>query len=58
MQKNNNVEIRQAIAERRLYYYEVAEAIGISSFTFSTWMRNELPDDKKQMILETIKRIK
>lgn len=51
-----NLEIRQAIANKRLKHYEVAKALGISIYTFSHWLQVELPQDKKDLILEVIAR--
>lgn len=52
-----NKEIREAINHKRLKYYEVANVLGISRFTFSVWLSEELPEDKKKEILEVIKKI-
>lgn len=49
-----NLEIREAIAKRRLRYYEVAEACGVNIYTFSHWLQNELPEEKKKNILKKI----
>ena len=48
----NNFEIRQAMKENRLYNYEVAAALGVSEFTLSRKLRNELGQDEKEKILE------
>jgi DNA-binding transcriptional regulator YiaG len=56
--KNNNTEIRQNIEEIGVKYYEVAAACGVSSTTFSRWLQRELPEDKKDKILDVIKGIK
>lgn len=53
-----NKEIREAINHKRLKYYEVANALGVSRFTFSVWLSEELPEDKKKEILEAIEKIK
>lgn len=52
-----NKEIREAINHKRLKYYEVANALGISRFTFSVWLSEELPENKKKEILEVIEKI-
>jgi len=49
-----NIEIRQAIAKKRLRFYEVANALGITCWTFSVWLRSELPQEKKEEILKVI----
>lgn len=53
-----NAEIRELIRKKRLRHYEIAEALGVNEFTFSRWLRNELPDEKKREIVETIEQIK
>ena len=50
----NNMKIRKAIADNRLKYYEVAAACGISSNTFSVWLRNELSPEKEQLVMKSI----
>lgn len=54
----NNIEIRQAIAKKRLKHYEVAKAYGVSQTYFSHLLQNELPPEKKREILKVIKDIK
>lgn len=49
-----NIDIRLAIANKRLRNYEVAAACGVSEFTFSRWLRQELPQEKKKRILDVI----
>lgn len=49
-----NEEIRQAIAQNRLRYYEVASACGISPCTLSVWLRNELLPERRERILKAI----
>ena len=50
----NNLEIRQAMKERRMFNYELAELMGISEFTLSRKLRNELPQEEKERILNLI----
>ena len=52
-----NKDIREAIYKRRLYHYEVAEQLGIREETFCRMLREELPQEKKNEILEAIKKI-
>lgn len=52
-----NIEVRQLIAKKRLKFYEIAVEIGISSFTFSVWLRTPLNDDRKKRTLEAIERL-
>lgn len=51
-----NLEIRQAIAKKRLKHYEVAKALGVSATYFSHLLQTELPKDKQQEILEVIQK--
>ena len=53
----NNFEIRQAMKENRLYNYEVAAALGVSEFTLSRKLRNELGQEEKEKILEVIEKL-
>lgn len=50
----NNLKIRQAIARHRLRYYEVAKELGISPFTLSVWLREELALERQQEVLKAI----
>lgn len=54
----NNLRIRQAIAQGRIKYWEIAEALGISDSAFSRKLRKELPDEEQERILAIIMRIK
>ncbi len=57
MKDKPNKEIREAIANSALNKYEIAYEIGIADTTFSVWLRKELPDDKKQLVLNAIKKL-
>ena len=37
--------------------YQVAEALGITEFTFCRWLRNELSCDKKALIIVAIEKL-
>lgn len=37
--------------------WKIADQIGIVDTTFSKWLRKELPEDKKQLILEAIEKL-
>lgn len=50
-----NQEIKKAMKEHKAKQWQVAEAIGVSEYTLCRWMRHELPEEKKQMVLEAIK---
>ena len=55
--KETNKEIRNAISRKRLRYYEVANECGVSVYTFSHWLQQELEESKKQIILDAIDKI-
>lgn len=50
-----NIEIRNALKEKRMFNYELAELLGISEFTLSRKLRKELPKEEKQRILQIIR---
>lgn len=52
-----NIKIRQLIAKNRLKYYEVAAACGISSCTFSVWLREELSPEREQLVMRAIEKL-
>lgn len=54
---NNNVEVRAAIQDKKLRYWQVADALGISENTLCRRLRKELPEDEKKKILEVISRM-
>lgn len=49
-----NSDIRAAIKEHNLRQYQVADKVGVSEFTFVRWLRKELSDERKQIILAAI----
>lgn len=53
----NNFEIREAMKENRLYNYEVAAVLGVSEFTLSRKLRNELNQEEKEKILGIIEKL-
>ncbi len=50
----SNQKIRKSIEDNRLKYYEVAAACGISSSTFSVWLRKEFTPEREQTVLKAI----
>ena len=50
----NNLEIRMAIKNARLFSYEIAAELGLSETSFSRKLRKELPPDEKERILAAI----
>lgn len=49
-----NIDIRNALRENGIKYWEAAKEIGISSHTLTVWLRRELPADRKENILAAI----
>ena len=54
--RNQDLKDEMRIAGVR--QWEVAEAIGVSEMTLVKWMRFELPEDKRQRVLQAIEQIK
>ncbi len=52
-----NYEIRRLIKKYRLFHYEVAQKIGISEATFCRWLREELNEERKKLVLSAIERL-
>lgn len=51
MRKNTaNNDIKTLFRHNDLYYWEVADHIGIAESTLLRWLRNELPADKKEIL--------
>lgn len=47
---NTNEKIRKRIAFAGLKYWQVAEAAGVSPYTFSIWLRHELHGERLSRI--------
>ena len=56
--KNFNQEIRNSILKNNLKYWQVAEKLNINDGNFSRLLRKELTKEKKERILEIIKKLK
>ena len=56
--KEQNVDIRDAIAESGLKKYEIAHAIGVTDAWFSKMLRFELPAERKTQIFNAIEQLK
>lgn len=54
MMKMNNEEIRKQIEQKRLRYYEVAKAAGITAQTFSVWLQEELTPERRERVQKAI----
>ena len=47
-------EIKKILKEKRIYQWEVAKVLGITEFTLTRWLREDLPEDRATQILEAI----
>lgn len=57
MKEKANKDVRDAIRHCPAHQYEIAYEVGISEATLCVWLRRELPDDRKQLIMNAIKRL-
>lgn len=55
--QKKNIRIRNALDTYRVFAYELAEAMGISSSTLQIKMRKELPKADQDKAVELIKKI-
>lgn len=53
-----NKEIRKAISNNNLKYWQVAQLYGLTDGNFSRLLRNELTNEKKEKILKIIEKLK
>lgn len=49
-----NQEIREALQNKGMKQWELADMLGISEFTLTRWLRKELTEDKKELLLKAI----
>lgn len=54
MSETANKDIRELIKKKRLYQYEIAEALGVSEYTFCAWLRKDLKPERREKILKAI----
>lgn len=54
----HNTDVRQAIVDAGLKYWEVAAALNIADTTFTKWLRKELDPAKKAVVMDVINRLK
>lgn len=52
-----NEEVRRAMRRTGLRQFEIAKHLGVSQYTLSHWLQNELPKEKKEFILQKIREI-
>lgn len=53
-----NQDIRDAIKNANLKYWQVADMYGITDGNFSKLLRKELPTEKKEKIMNIIEKLK
>jgi len=53
----SNKDVQINILSSGLMKWQIAEAIGIADTTFSKWLRKELSEDKKTLILAAIEKL-
>ncbi len=54
MEKRMNGDVRRSIERAGLRYWEVAARCGVTGWTFSVWLRQELSPARKQQIEQAI----
>lgn len=54
MIKKANVEVRNALKNRRISQWQLADLLGVSEQTIYRKLRKELPDEEKEKILKVI----
>lgn len=50
----NNIEIRTELKARGVKQWQLAEALNVSEFTLSRWLRKEMINSRKQEIIDVI----
>lgn len=56
-QNKANPEIRKAAQEAGVYFWRIADELGISDARFSVRMRHELPEAEKLRVLAAIEKL-
>ncbi len=49
-----NQEVREALQNKGMKQWELADMLGVSEFTLTRWLRKELTEDKKELLLKAI----
>ena len=52
-----NIDIRTALLVGNIRNYQVAEALNVTEFTFSRWLRQDLQPERKQVIMTAIEKL-
>lgn len=53
-----NTDVRKMINDAGVRHWQVAEVAGISNGTLCVWLRNDLPPQRRSVILNALERIK
>lgn len=54
----SNNELKQEIRNSKVAQWKIAAKIGVCEMTVVRWLRLELPEEKKQVMLQAIKGVK
>lgn len=49
-----NQEVREALHNKGMKQWELSDMLGVSEFTLTRWLRKELTEDKKELLLKAI----
>lgn len=49
-----NQEVREALQNKGMKQWELADMLGISEFTLTRWLRKELTEEEKEQLLKAI----
>jgi hypothetical protein len=58
MKQTENADIRKMIDDYGLKHWQVADAMGKSSWTLSVWLRKPLSDNHREQVITAIGRAK
>lgn len=53
-----NLDIREAIEKAGLKHWQIAEAVGVSHYTFCVWLRTELSPERRSRIEHALEQLK
>lgn len=52
-----NKEIRERARIENIKFWRIAQALGIAASTFTVWIRTEMSDEKKKLVMNAIDEI-
>lgn len=50
-------EVKELLQRKRVYQWELAKEIGISSYTLCRWLREELTPERTEIITKALERM-